>query len=755
MTYWDVDEQWTYRGQIGRDHRTSTPWYPQRATASGPNVVLVLFDDLGFADLGCFGSEIRTPNIDAVASRGHRYNNFHTTTLCSPSRAALLTGRNHHSVGMRMLSNVDSGWPSGRGRITRRASLVPEVLRDEGYDTFAVGKWHIAPMRDVSPGGPFDEWPLGRGFNHFYGFMNGATDHFYPELVRDNQWIEPPGRPEDGYHLNDDMVEQSKTYISDHLAHRPDTPFFLYLPLGATHTPHHAPAEYMDAVRGDYDDGWDVIRRRRYERQLAEGIIPPDTQLPPSNPDVPPWDSLTEAEQRVAARLQEAYAAFLEHTDAALGQLFDHLVRVGCDDDTMIIITSDNGAAMEGGRLGAYSRIHFFNDLQPELDEVIANLHLVGGAEADSHYATGWAQASNTPGRWYKYHTHSGGIRDPLIVTWPDHVARPGAVLDQFHHIIDLAPTLYEAAGVEPPRSYRGVDQMPIHGTSMLYTLTEPDAPTTRRRQYFEMFGNRGIWADGWKAVTHHVPGTDFDLAPWELYHLDDDFSETHDLAADEPERLRELQELWWHEAGTYGVLPLDDRSVELFGSPPPPGSPLRRQVFDYYPPISHIEQSVAPPVGTSSHRINVTVTGRRRGVLVCHGNRFSGYVLYLDDGRLHYEYNAAGTHTRASMPLPGDEGGTSTAELGVGLEHERLDDGRARGRLRVGDEHGPWFDYERVLGFLSLSGMDIGHNPLSPVSTNYEPPFAFAGHIDHVRYTMIDPSVTGPAMTDAPPLDD
>ena len=442
----------TSRGRIGRTYRDSEPWYPPPHAPTGPNVVVVLFDDLGFADLGCYGSEVRTPHLDALAAGGHRYNNFHTTTLCSPSRACLLTGRNHHAVGMRMLSNVDSGWPSGRGRISRRAALLSEVLRDAGYNTFAVGKWHVAPMRQVTGAGPYEEWPLGRGFNQFYGFMNGATDHYYPELFRDNHAVDPPGRPEDGYHLTDDLMDRAIGYISDHIAHRPASPFFCYVPLGAAHFPHHAPAEFLEAARGRYDAGWEAIRRGRYERQLAAGVIPAATELPPGNPDVPPWDSLDPREQRVAARLAEAYAAFVEHTDAALGRLFEFLRTTGRWEDTLVVVTSDNGAAMEGGRLGLFSAIRFFNDMPEDFDRTLGALDDIGGPLADSLYATGWAQASNTPGRWYKYHTHGGGVRDPLIVSWPGRLARPGAILPQFGHIIDIAPTIYEITGVTPRR---------------------------------------------------------------------------------------------------------------------------------------------------------------------------------------------------------------------------------------------------------------------------------------------------------------
>jgi len=733
-------------GRIGRSYQDSEPFFPPPKKAEGPNVVVILLDDVGFADFGCYGSEVRTPNLDALAETGQRYNNFHTTTLCSPSRASLLTGRNHHAVGMRMLSNVDSGWPSGRGRITREAALVSEVLQDAGYNTFAVGKWHVAPMREATAAGPFDEWPLGRGFNQFYGFHNGATDHFYPELVRDNHFIDPPGTPEEGYHLTDDLVDQSTRYVADHVAHRSESPFFLYLAFGAGHAPHHAPPEYLEAVRGRYDQGWDVIRRERYERQLAEGIIPPGTELPPGNPDVPRWDSLTADEQRFAARLQEAYAAFIEHTDAAIGRLFDFLKRTDQWDDTLVIVTSDNGAAWEGGRLGAFSRIRFFNGMEEDFERDLQAIDEIGGPLADSHYATGWAQASNTPLRWYKYHTHGGGVRDPLIVSWPGRLSQPGAVLDSFHHIIDVAPTIYEICGVEPPDEFRGIKQMPIHGVSLAGTFTRADDVPSHRRQYFEMFGNRGIWADGWKAVTHHEKGDEYSQGEWELYHLDTDFSEVRNLAESHPDKLQELEQLWWFEAGRYDVLPLDDRSVELFSAPPVPGSPNLRERFDYYPPVSHIEPSVAPPFEHARrHRIEAEISGEKKGVIVGYGNRSSGFVLYIDDGVLRYEYNAAGHVTDVELELPSDD------VVDVSFEFElNPQDRTGRGRLLANGRSSEWVDFPNVLSFLALSGMDIGHNQLSPLSQRYEPPFTFAGHIERVTVYVDSPSESG-----VKPLDD
>jgi len=644
---------------------------------------------------------------------------------------------------MRMLSNVDSGWPSGRGRIKRSAALISEVLQEAGYNTFAVGKWHVAPMRETSPAGPFSEWPLGRGFNQFYGFMNGATDHYYPQLVHDNHAVLPPAAPEDGYHLTSDLVDRAIGYVADHIAHAEHNPFLLYLPLGAAHAPHQAPREWMEAVRGRYDEGWDAIRGQRYERQLEMGVIPSGTELPPSNPDVPPWDFLSDEERRVAARLQEAYAAFVEHADAQLGRLFDFLERSGQSDNTVIIVTSDNGAAMEGGRLGAFSRIRFFNDMEEDFNQVLGALDDVGGPRADSHYATGWAQASNTPLRWYKYHTHGGGIRDPLIIHWPRQLAQPGSVLNQFHHIIDLAPTIYEATGIEPPVQYGGIPQMPMHGKSLAYTFKDPSAETVRRVQYFEMFGNRGLWADGWKAVTRHFPGEGYAYEEWELYHLDEDFSEAQNLAATHPEKLRSLVDQWWQEAGKYDVAPLDDRSVEHYRAPPPPGSPLLRNRFDYFPPVSSIEPSTAPPFGSAqSYRIEALVSGPKSGVIVAYGNSASGFVLYIDSGILYYEYNSSASVTRASLELPR----VNPDPLLVALAYERIPDAGATVRLHAGQHSSEPSHIEHSLSFLALAGMDIGHNPLSPVSTAYRKPFPFVGEIKRV-------SVIVTRIKDAPPL--
>ncbi len=719
---------WDYRGSIGTTHEDSSPWFLLDRSPALPDIVLVVLDDVGFADLGCFGSEIQTPHMDAMAAAGYRYAGFYTTSLCSPSRASLLTGRNHHAVGMRMLANVDSGWPSGRGRITRRAALISEVLRDSGYDTFCAGKWHIAPMQDVSPAGPFDEWPLGRGFKHFYGFMNGATSHYYPELVHDNHFVDPPAGPADGYHLTDDLVRAARGFIADHIAHRPDAPYFPYLPLGAAHSPHHAPRKFMESVRGHYDMGWNDLRRSRYERQLKEGIIPPGTELAPDNPTIVPWDTLDEEERRLAARNQEAYAAFIEHTDHALARLFGFIERTGRSDNTLTIIISDNGASAEGGRLGIPTRVLNFNDMQPTMDQMRAAFHTIGGPESDNAYAEGWAQAGNTPCRWYKTHTHGGGVRDPLIISWPGRLESPGRVLHQFVHVTDIAPTIYDALDIEVPRTFRGTPQMPIHGTGFGHTFACLDAPTKKQRQYFEIFGHRGMWADGWKAVTHHAKGGPYGEAEWELYDLNSDFSESDDRADSEPERLRALIDAWWHEAGQYEVLPLDDRRFELFRRTwPRPGDEDVRTRYDYYPPVSHFDPIAAPPFEHGSYRIEALASAPLEGVVIAYGNSNSGFVLYARSRRLVYEYNgASGMVISTELEIPDVDHAT------LGFVFETGPGRTGRGRLFVDDRTGDWLHFQRVLEFLAMSDMDVGRDSLSPISTRYE---------DHSRSAVTRPA--------------
>lgn len=641
----DPDNRW--HGRIGRTLAESEPWFPRpnHPGPDAPNVVVVLLDDTGFAQFGCYGSDIDTPNIDALASDGLQFTNFHVTPLCSPTRAALLTGRSHHAVGMRGLSNFETGFPHQRGHIADEASTIAEVLHDEGYATFCVGKWHLAPMEQCSAAGPFDQWPLARGFDRFYGFLEGETDQFHPDLVCDNHHIDPPGTPADGYHLSEDLVDQLLAMLADSTSVRPDRPFFAYLAFGATHAPHQAPAEYMAKYRGRYDDGWDVHRQRCYERQLATGVIPEGTVLSGRNPGVDAWDELPETQQRLAARLQEAFAAFLDHTDDQIGRLVAGLEALDQLDNTVLVVMSDNGASQEGGPFGVMHEMKFFNGILETPDEAIDRIDDIGGEHSHTNYPWGWSQCGNTPFRWYKGTTHEGGVHVPMIVHWPNGLNEDerGARRDQFVHASDVAPTIYDLVGITPPETRRGLEQMPITGRSFASAIGDAEAPATNALQYFEMFGSRAIIEDGWKAVCRHLQGADYDTEPWELYDLSNDRSETNDLAATDPERLARMIDLWWSEAERNGVLPLDDRLLELFGvrfrddSPHPAD---RR--YHYVPPTPPMLMSPMPAQASASIggrnfdlTADVTIGTDDAGVLYATGTGNSGLSLFVQDSTL------------------------------------------------------------------------------------------------------------------------
>ncbi|RNG25035.1 arylsulfatase [Streptomyces botrytidirepellens] len=728
----------TFQGKIGTTYEESTPWWPeeQKLPEDTPNVVVIVLDDVGFSDLGCFGSDIDTPAMDALATGGLRYANFHTTTLCSPTRASLLTGRNHHSVGMRMLSNFDTGFPSGRGRITTAAATLPEVLRDNGFNTMAVGKWHLAPMEQTTPSGPYTQWPLSRGFERYYGFLEAETDSFYPELFYDNHAVDPPKTPEEGYHLSEDLVDRSIEFVRDQTSVTPDKPFFLYLAFGAAHAPHQAPQEYLDKYRGRFDHGWDAERATRHARQIERGILPPGTELAPRNPGVVPFDELSDDERKLAVRLQEAYAAMLDHTDHHIGRLMEFLEQIGQMENTITILLSDNGASQEGGQKGSLNPTAFQNGIAEDLGEMVARIDDIGTTRAHANYPWGWAQAGNTPFKRYKQNTHEGGVRCPLIVQWPRGLPHTGEVRQQFHHVNDIVPTLFETLGVQAPEVYNGIPQLPIHGVSMAYTFGSPTAPTRKEAQYFEMFGHRAIWHDGWKAVAFHQRGTSFDEDQWELYHHDTDFSECNDLARERPEQLQKMIARFWVEAGKYDVLPLDDQGFAYRAKIPRPGSPRLRTTFTYYPGMAHLPIAAVPPVMNRAHRITAHVdraTASDEGVLVSLGNISSGYVLYVKDNRLVYEYNFLGTRYTVTSE---EELPTGPAELT--FEFVKTGDMRGVGHLSVSGRPAGSADIPRVLPhFLGWQGLDVGRDTLSPSSSSYEGEFAFTGTFEKVVFTV------------------
>lgn len=725
-----------FAGLIGRTHSESVPAWPTLpAGLNGPNVITIVLDDMGFAHPGCFGSLLHTPHMDQLATGGMRYTGFHTTALCSPSRACLLTGRNHHAVGMRGISNWNTGFPNMRGGITPKAATMAEVLRIHGYATFAAGKWHLAPMEECSAAGPHHNWPLQKGFDRFYGFMQGETDQFYPELTRDNQHILPPRTPEQGYHLSEDLVDQATTWIRDLISIRPDRPFFLYLAFGAQHAPHHAPDVYLGKWRGKFDEGWDVHRQRWFERQIEIGVIPSNTTLSPRNPGVKPWVELTSNEKLFACRLQEAFAAMLDHTDAQIGRLMSFLDEHGQLDDTLIVLLSDNGASREGGPQGVMDEFSFFNGEFENVDEIAATrLDDIGTKKAHSNYPWGWSQVGNTPSRWYKSQTYGGGIRDSLIMHWPNRITARNEIRPQFCHVVDIAPTVYDVLGIENPKTVNGHEQMPMHGSSLVYTFDATDGVTQRGSQYFEMMGHRAIWAGGWKAVTFHDAGVPYEDDTWALYKLDEDFSEMHDLSSKDPDKLRELIDLWWDQADRNGVLPLDDRGFEIFGLKPRPGSPHARSNYTYYPPISHIPSDASPLLGGRAWTITAEIVvgdDPVEGVIYSRGSHNIGQTFFIQNGVLNFDYNALSKHTRVAAPV--------SLPAGTHLIAARFDRQGEGGLLTLivdGLEIASGL-VPKVMRMLGSMGMDLGSNQLSPVVNDYAPPFTFTGKIRKVEFEL------------------
>ena len=735
----------SFQGEIRETVADSTPWWPPQtqARSDAPNILLVLFDDVGFSDFGCYGSSIKTPTIDRLAGLGLRYTGFHTTAMCSTTRAALLTGRNHHSVGVGCLANFDSGFPGYRGKIAKEAGTLAEMVRPHGYRNYMVGKWHVTPLTEAGATGPFDGWPLARGFDRFYGFMDAETDHYAPELVRDNSSIDAPGTFESGYHLTADLIDQSIQFLAGHIAERPDAPWLLWLAFGACHAPHQAPCELIRSYDDVFKDGWDAERDRRIARQKAAGIVPDSTRLPPRNDGVQAWSSHTADEQRFFIRLQSAYAAMLDHADAHLGRLVGFLEQTSMLANTIVLVTSDNGASQEGGPLGYVNSAGPRNSRTESFAEKLARIDEVGGPKSHSNFPHGWAMAANTPLRRYKQNTHGGGIRDPLVIAWLEGIPARDELRHQFAHACDFTPTLLDLLGIEPPAEINGVRQMPIEGTSFAGSLKDPTAPSKARPQYFEMFGHRGLWHDGWKAVAFHRPGTPYENDAWELFHLDEDFSETNDLASTQPERLAALVKLWWEEAEKHNVLPLDDRFRERFVTNASRFHGTRKR-YVFHAGMGHLPTEVAPDIRSRSYRIeaDVLITDRCEGVIIAHGDATTGYSLYVQSGHLVHDMNIGGEHVIVISGTPISPGerrlGVRVRRIGArptenpNNEFTLLIDGAPAGSIRS------------RLGFLnqiSWTGLDIGRDRGSPVS-HYASPFAFTGKLIKVIVTMDDDQI-------------
>jgi arylsulfatase len=705
-------------------------------------VVVIVLDDTGFAQLGCFGSDIATPNIDRLADDGLRYNRFHVTSLCSPTRACFFTGRNHHAVGMGFLADIPLGYPGYTARIPPTAAPLPRLLRDVGYSTMAVGKWHLTPRFERSAAGPFDRWPLGFGFERHYGFLQGDANHWAPNLVCDNHYVEPPPGPGDGYHLSEDLTDAAIRYVLDQQQGAPGKPFFLYFALGAMHAPHHVAPEWVEPYRGAFDRGWDAWRDEVFARQLASGVVPGGTALTARPEWVDGWDALTDDERRMHARQMEVYAGFLTHTDAQIGRLVDFLAGRGILDDTIVLLFSDNGASAEGGRLGSINEHRFTARIRDTVEENLAAEDDWGGPRTFNHYSWAWAWAGNTPFRLWKRYTWLGGTRTPLVVRWPNGIAAKGAVRDQFVHAVDLMPTVLDVVGIEPPEVVAGVGQQALDGVSLRPTFDDPTAPDPRDLQYFEMLGSRSIYAGGWKATTDHIStgvmdeeeratgSRDLDGDHWTLFDLRADFSESTDVSDRHPEVVRRLAELWLTEAGRNQVLPVDDTLINRLGALIPPAWPpgTRRTYVPGGSPVC--DESL--PLLFGGFRITADVVAPDdggAGVLFALGDWNGGYALFVDGGRLVFSCSRAGERFEvvADRTVP-----AGPASLGISyvpgtpgefvLLHGDTPVGSApvAGMLPFAVQHGG-------------TGLRLGHDAGLPVSERYEPPARWNGKLTSV----------------------
>jgi len=766
-----------FPGVIGRTLETSSPAWPSRPAApeGAPNVVMIVLDDVGYGQLSAYGGLCETPHLDRLAAQGLRYSNFHTTALCSPTRGCLLTGRNHHTLGLAAVTEISLGYPALNGVMDFRHGFLSEMLVRSGYNTYAVGKWHLTPAPETSAAGPYDRWPLGRGFERFYGFMAGDTDQWHPDLVHDNHWEPQPSQPADGYHLNIDLADKAIDFVKDSYNAAPDKPFFLYFATGAGHAPHQVEQEWIDRYKGRFDGGWDAYRKEVFERQKTIGLLPEDAELSERDPDVEPWDSLSDEAKRVYAKQMEVYAAFISQTDHHIGRVLNFIESIGKMENTIVVAISDNGASAEGGEHGTRNEGMFFNLTPETLEDNLEVIDVWGSEDTFNHYSWGWTWAGDTPFRRWKRETYRGGITDPCIVSWPAGIAARGEVRHQYSHVIDMVPTLLEAIGITAPDTIRGIEQSPIQGTSLLPTFAAADAEDQHTTQYFEMMGHRSIYHEGWKAVCPypgpslaegadrgHPYGTflteaildQLEAEDWELYHVETDPAECINVAAEQPEQLAELIELWWSEAEAHGVLPLatGDLSRLLARRPAVGGN---RKVYEFLPGGSPVSFIAAPRPYNRSHTITARVTipeGGANGVLLSQGNRHGGYALVMVDGHLRYVHNFLSLDyfsvTSDSAIPEGDHElrmeleVTGGPDFSVGKGSPAVVSLSVDGQ-RVGIGEIPW----TVPNLYAIVGLSCGFAAYDTVdASSYLPPFKFSGEIERVILDLTGELTMNPA---------
>ncbi|WHO40390.1 arylsulfatase [Sphingobium sp. AP49] len=740
-----------FTGEVGRTYQDSDPaTFPQpvQPPEGAPNIVLILLDDVGFGQFSTFGGGVPSPTMDRLAAEGLRYNYFHTTALCSPTRAALITGRNHHSTSFAGITELATGYDGYCCILPRNCGTIGEVLRQNGYMTAWIGKNHNTPTWETSATGPFDRWANGLGFDYFYGFNGGDMNHWNPILFENRDLV--PASEDPDYHLTEDLADKAITWVRKVKSIAPDKPYFLYVAPGATHAPHHASNEWADKFKGQFDSGWDAYREQTIERQKKLGVIPADTDLTTRSKGLPAWDSLNADQQRLYARMMEVFAGYGAQADVAMGRVIDAVKELPDADNTIIIyIAGDNGSSAEGGIEGSLCENMFFNGFPEKWEDNIKAIDELGGPKHFNHFPSAWAHAMNTPFQWTKQvASHFGGTRNPMIISWPDRIKDAGALRSQFVHTIDIVPTLYEVCGVTAPSELNGIQQKPIEGVSFAATFEDGQASSHRKTQYFELGVNRGLYHDGWMASAPSFipwepirdPNWDPDTQVWELYKLDQDFSQAHDLAAEYPDKLRTLQDMWWVEAAKYNVLPLDWRgtqrmNAEAMGRPSMVG---HRTKAVYYEGQTALPDAACLPMLNKSWTITAEIEmpdDKAEGMIVTHGGLEGGYGLYLREGKPVFVYNflsvdrptftaskalGAGRHTLV-VDFAYDGGG-----MGKGAKIAISSDGAVLAEGRI--------ERSVPIQFSLGEGLDIGMDTGSPIDFTYKLPFKFSGKIEKVE---------------------
>ena len=758
-----------FKGIVNVDVRDSkpdwTPYGPPKAPENAPNILYVVLDDVGIAALSCYGNPvIETPHFDRIANRGLRFTNWHTTALCSPTRSCLLTGRNAHRNSMACITEGSNGFPGVSGVIPPENGMISEILKDQGWAVYALGKWHLTPTGEETVASSRRTWPLGRGFERFYGFLGAETNQWYPDLVYDNHPTEQSNSPEEGYHLSKDLTDKAISFISDIKQVNPDKPWLVYLAYGATHAPHHSPKEWIDKYKGKFDMGYEKFREITLEKMKTLKIVPDHTELTPLNPWpapdiileadlVRPWDSLQADEKKLFCRMAEVYAGFLSYTDNQLGRLLDFLEETKQIENTIIVVVSDNGASGEGSPNGSVNENKFFNGWPDDLQDNLKYLDKLGSPDTYNHYPTGWALAFNTPYKMFKRYSLEGGIADPCIISWGKNMESvAGQIRDQYHHAIDIVPTLLDLCAVQSPATINGVVQSDFDGISMAYTFNEANAESQRTTQYYAMLGTRAIYHDGWKVVAKHGPISGkghFNDDEWELYHIAEDRAEMHNLAQKYPEKVRELVCLWFAEAGRNQVFPLDDRTaVEILQTERPAEiAPQNRYI--YYPGASPIPESVVVNIRGRSYAIGAAlenITKDAKGIIFGQGSRFGGHVLYIQDGKVVYVYNFLGMEEQrfeSNKPLP-----TGDVRIGIvftktGAAPHNASSGKLQ--LTINGDVVAEGTMRTQPGFFGLAGggLTVGRDYADPISDDYQPPFEFTGGtIKFVAFDVSDKPV-------------